>query len=176
MRCTAKTKAGRRCARPALRGREVCQAHSGERVGRPSALTPEVHARLVQAKQAGCPDWAAARSAGISESTYYELRRRGEAEESGPHRELREALERATGEAYLHAMASWRRDMGAPGNWRACVAYVDRVDRGRFGSGAGSSPGTAPRSQEERPDLSELSDAELEIFERRYEGEGSESE
>ena len=84
-----------------------------------------------------------------------------------------EAIAKFLGDA---AMASWRRDMGAPGNWRACVACVDRVDRGRFGSGARSHAGEAPRSQEERPDLSELSDAELEILERRYEGEGSESE
>ena len=172
MRCTAKTKAGRRCACAALRGCERCHAHSGERVGRPSALTPEVHDRIVAAKKAGCPDWVAAQSAGISTTTYYELLKRGEAEGSGPAHELTEAIRRAEADAYLHAMASWRREMS--GNWRAGVAFVDRVDRGRFGSSARSHAGEASRSGEERPHLSELSDEELEILERRHEGERSE--
>ncbi len=131
-----------------MANREVCHAHAGERVGRPSALTPEVCERIVQAKKAGAPDWVAARSAGISRTTYYQLRKRGEAEESGPARELYEAIGRAEADAYLHAMASWRRQMA--GNWRACVAYVDRVDRGRLTSDRGSSPNEPPG--EERVD------------------------
>ena len=95
-------------------------------------------------------------------------------QESGPGRELLEAIRRAEADAYLHAMVAWRREMNA--NWRAGVAFVDRVDRGRFDSSAGSPPGRAPRSQEERPDLSELSDEELEILERRFADGGSEDD
>jgi uncharacterized protein (DUF849 family) len=174
MTCTARTKGGRPCRRAALGGREVCHAHSGQKVGRPSALTPEVRERLVAAKKAGCPDWVAAQSAGISTTTYYGLLKRGESEGSGPASELLEAIRRAEAEGYLHAMVSWRREMA--GNWRAGVAYIDRVDRGRFRSSPGSSPGRPPLSGEGRLDLSELSAEELEILERRYEGERCEGE
>jgi uncharacterized protein (DUF849 family) len=138
MTCTAHTKAGTRCRRSALAGRDVCHAHSGAKVGRPSALTPEVCDRLVQAKKAGCPDWVAAQSAGISTTTYYEILKRGETEEAGPARDLLEAIRRAEAEAYLHAMVAWRREMA--GNWRAGVAYIDRADRGRFSSPGGPAP------------------------------------
>ena len=130
-------------------------------MGRPSALTPDICERIVQAKKAGCPDWVAAQSAGISTTTYYELLRRGEAEEAGPHRELYEAVERATGEAYLHAMVAWRRGMAE--SWRAAVAYVDRVDRGRFSSDRGPSPKEPPKPEEERVDATaklDISDPE----------------
>ncbi len=175
MTCTAKTRGGTPCRRSALAGREVCHAHSGDGVGRPSVLTPEVHDRIVAAKRAGCPDWVAAQSAGISTTTYYELLRRGEAEASGPHRELHAAIQKATGDAYLHAMASWRREMGTPGNWRACVAYVDRVDRGRLvsgealgevvGQGRGREGGAASN---DRLDLSQLTDDQLAYLEDLY--------
>jgi len=167
VRCTEKTRAGERCRRPALEGREVCHAHSGAKVGRPSALTPEVHERIVAAKKAGCPDWVAAQSAGISTTTYYALLKRGESEGSGPASELLEAIRRAEGEAYLHAMVSWRREM--TGNWRAGLAYIDRVDRGRFASALGPSSREPPKRGEERLDLSQLSTEELEILERHYE-------
>ncbi len=157
-----------------MSGREVCHGHSGEKVGRPSALTPEVCDRIVQAKKAGCPDWVAAQSAGISTTTYYELLKRAEDEESGPARDLLEAIKRAEAEAYLHAMVAWRREMA--GNWRAGVAYIDRVDRGRFCSAQRSSPKGPEAPGEERLDLSQLTAEELEILERRYrtdaEGEG----
>src|SRR5829696_838040 len=153
-----------RCKRPALRGRDVCHAHAGGKVGRPAALTPDVHDRIVQATKAGCPDWVAAQSAGISATTYYETLKRGRAEESGPYCELFEAVERAKAEAYLHAMVMWRQAMRD--NYRAAIAYVDRVDRGRFG-GAGSSGHDS--SGECRLDLSQLSSDELEFLEGLHE-------
>ena len=170
MRCTAQKKDGGRCRRSAVRGREVCHAHSGARVGRPSALTPHVHEWLVQAKKAGAPDWVAAGSAGISETTYYELLRRGEGEESGPHRELFEDLRRATADAVLAAYAGWRRDMAAPGNWRACAVFIERAERGRFaptGRGGATSPGVAT-TDERRLDPTELSDDDLFYLEELY--------
>ena len=165
MRCTAQKKDGGRCRRPAMGGREVCHAHSGARVGRPSALTPHVHERLVQAKKAGAPDWVAAGSAGISETTYYELLRRGEAEESGPNRELFEDLRRASADAVLAAYAGWRRDMATPGNWRACAVFIERAERGRF-----APPGRpGERSTDERRlDPTQLSEEELAHLEELY--------
>jgi len=52
-------------------------------------------------------------------------------------------------------------------NWRAGLAYVDRVDRGRFSAGARSTA-EEPKRGEDRLDLSELSAEELEVLERRY--------
>ncbi len=178
MRCTATTKGGRACRRPAVGGREVCHAHSGTRVGRPSALTPHVHERLVQAKKAGAPDWVAAGSAGISETTYYELLRRGEAEESGPHRELYEALRKATADACLHAYLGWRRDMGVPGSWRACVAFLDRAERGRFSlHGRPGEPSTGPGPTDERRlDPTELSDDDIARLEELYAAQDQDDE
>lgn len=170
MTCTAKTRAGRPCRRPALRGREVCHAHSGAKVGRPPALTPQVHDRLVQAKRAGACDWVAAGSAGISETTYYELLRRGEAEESGPHRELFEDLRRATADSVLPAYIGVRRAMASPDNWRACLAVIDRAERGRFsatGRAGPSEPGSAP-TDERRLDPTGLCDDDLAYLEELY--------
>ncbi len=63
-------------------------------------------------------------------------------------------------------MVSWRREMS--GSWRAAVAYVDRVDRGRFSSRPGSDPGAPARSEDERLDLSGLSEEQLAYLEDLY--------
>ena len=71
-------------------------------------------------------------------------------------------------------MVAWRREMA--GNWRAGVAYVDRADRGRFSSARGSSPQEPRPPGEGRLDLSELTDEELELLERRYAAQEGEAE
>ena len=161
MTCTAKTKDGRRCQRAPMRGGEVCHAHSGAKVGRPPALTPEVHQRLVRAKSGGSSDWAAAGMAGISETTYYELTKRGRSEESGPHRELLLALERAEADHYTYAMATWKQGMAT--DWRASKAYTERVDRRRARTD-GSARDQAGEPRGERVDPATLPDHILEFF------------
>ncbi len=170
MTCTANKKDGKPCRGQALAGRDVCHAHSGARVGRPAALTPEVCERIVQLVKAGCRGELAAQTAGISATTFYATTRRGREAESGPDRELVEALERARAEAYGHAMIALRRDIGTPGNWRAALAYIDRFDRGRFpltGSPGGSSEGGAGHAGQ-RLDLSALSEEKLAYLEALY--------
>ncbi len=142
-------------------GRELCHAHSGARVGRPSALTPEVHQRLVRAKSVGTSDWAAAGMAGISESTYYELLKRGRAEESGPHRDLVVALERAESEHYTYALATWKQAMA--GDWRAGKAYTERVDR-RRARADGPAREVPGHPQQDRVDPATLPDHILDFF------------
>jgi hypothetical protein len=136
-------------------GGEVCHAHSGAKVGRPSVLTPGVHERLVRAKSVGTPDWAAAQMVGISETTYYELLRRGRDEESGPHRELVVALERAEAEHYTYALATWKQAMA--GDWRAGKAYTERVDR-RRGRAEQAGQGVTGEAEGERVDPATLPD------------------
>jgi hypothetical protein len=159
-----------------MAGGEVCYAHSGAKVGRPSVLTPEVHARIVQLVKTGCSGEGAAQAAGISATTYYEIMKAAREEESGPHRELLEALEQARAEAYAFAMANWRRDMATPGNWRANVAYVDRFDRGRFPLEAPTPQGKPPDREERRPDLARLSDEQLRCLEALYPDDEQEGE
>ena len=84
------------------------------------------------------------------------------------------ALRKATANASLHAYLGWRRDMAAPGNWRACVAFLDRAERGRFSPSARGDErsGGIARGDERRPDLSRLSDEQLRCLEALYsEGE-----
>jgi len=178
MTCTAMTAKGERCRRAPIKRREVCHAHSGARVGRPPALTPQVHERLVQAKRAGACDWVAAGSAGISETSYYESLRRGEVEESGPYRELFEDLRKATADSVLPAYLGLRRAMANPDNWRACLAVIDRAERGRFsatGRGGPSEPGNAP-IDERRLDPTGLCDDDLAYLEELYALQDKEAE
>ncbi len=172
MTCTAQTKAGRRCRRRPLEGREVCHAHSGVKVGRPRALTPEVQARIVQFVKAGCAGEVAAQAAGISATTFYEITRVGREASSGPERELLDALEQARAEAYGHAMIALRRDIGTPGNYRAALAYIDRFDRGRFP--LARPPGEASPGGERRLDPSQLSEDQLAELESLYEEDDGE--
>jgi len=71
MSCRATTKAGRPCARPAMGGTELCHAHRGVAVGRPSKLTDELERRLCDALRAGNHLEVAARYAGVSRSTLH---------------------------------------------------------------------------------------------------------
>ncbi len=63
---------------------------SGAKVGRPRALTPELHQRIVQFVKAGCAGEVAAQAAGISATTFYDILRVGQESQSGPERELLE--------------------------------------------------------------------------------------
>ena len=157
----AKKTSGEPCRRSAMAGGEVCYAHSGAKVGRPPVLTPEVHERLVRAKSVGTPDWAAAQMAGISETTYYELLRRGRDEEAGPHRDLVVAIERAEAEHYTYALATWKQAMAS--DWRAGKAYTERVDR-RRAKADGSAREIAAEPEEERVDPATLPDHILAFF------------
>ena len=71
-------------------------------MARPTALTPEIHQRLVAYKRGGAFDAAAARAVGIHPSTLGRWKRRGE-REAGVYRDLLEDLERAGGEARVVA-------------------------------------------------------------------------
>ena len=61
-------------------------------MARPTKLTSAVQDRVVAAIRAGNYPEAAARSAGISESTFYRWMARAELEASGPYRSFREAV------------------------------------------------------------------------------------
>jgi hypothetical protein len=162
MTCTATTSSGRRCRRPPVGGSDRCHGHSpGAKVGRPSALTPEVHERLVQAKRLGCPDRVAVQNADISETTYYEIVKNGRSQESGPERDLVEALARAEAEAYMRGMLSWHKGMA--GDWRAARTFVEHQDRKHASAPRESCAGGSEQGPR-RLDTTELTPAQLDYL------------
>jgi len=137
-------------------------------MARPSKLTPEVQERIVAAIRAGNFPEPAARSAGVSPATYYRWMRLGREEQAGPHRDLREAVRRAEGEAEVHAIAVIRKQM--PGDWRAALAYLERRHAERWGRSAAEERARArPRARRHGIDLRVLTDGELAELRRIHE-------
>ena len=68
-------------------------------MGRRSKLTPEVQEKICNYVRQGLTYEIAARAAGISESTFYRWRERGEKARRGKYREFWEALKKAEAEA-----------------------------------------------------------------------------
>lgn len=93
-------------------------------MARPTKLTREVHERIVAAIRAGNYAEPAARSAGISEATYYRWMERGEKASTGIHRDFVDAVRRAEADAEVEAVARLRKAM--PDNYRACLEYLER--------------------------------------------------
>ena len=93
-------------------------------MARPSKLTPAVRAALVDALRAGHYQEQAARLAGISPSTFYDWKDRGESGEQ-PYSEFLEAIERARAEAedlYLRIV----RTAAEKGTWQAAAWWLER--------------------------------------------------
>ena len=111
---------------------------------------------------------AAARSAGVSESTFHRWMSRGEQEQSGPFRAFREAVVLAESEAEVYAVAILRRAM--PEDWRAALAYLERRHPSRWRRQqttelTGKDGSSFWGEKGSRLDLSRLTDEELALFE-----------
>lgn len=139
-------------------------------MGRKHALTPEVHAAIVQALGAGSYAEDAARAAGVSPATYFRWMSEGEAdlarEEESPCREFYEAASRAKANARLAAIAHVRSHM--KDDWRAAAWYLERTQPDKFGrvDRLHHSGKVAGEGEEEQPlDLSRLTDAQLDDLE-----------
>jgi transposase len=93
---------------------------------RPTKLTPQIRDHIAAAIRSGNYADAAAKSAGIGETTYYQWLKRGEsnAKVDRPFREFREAIKKAEGEAEVHAVALVRQAM--PDNWQAAMTWLER--------------------------------------------------
>jgi len=108
-------------------------------MARPSKLTPRVRDRLVAATRAGAFAEVAARSAGISPSTYYSWLARAEHAQVEPQVldgqhvpvgerafvELADELEVAAAEAEVNAVAVVRKAMSD--DWKAATWYLERA-------------------------------------------------
>ena len=99
--------------------------------GRPSKLTSEVKARLVQAIEAGNYYEAACGYAGITYTTFRNWMIKGENAKSGKYREFFEAITRAETVAEVRMVAQWQKHM--PEDYRAIRDFLERRFPDRWG-------------------------------------------
>jgi transposase len=136
-------------------------------MARPTKLSPEVRERVVNAVRAGNYFEAAARAAGISESTLYRWLERGAEEKRGVYRDFREAVRRAEAESEVHAVAVIRRAMSD--DWRAALALIERRHperwRRRETTEVIGDGDRAARGRRSALDLSRLTDDEIRTLE-----------
>lgn len=99
--------------------------------GRPSKLTSEVKARLVQAIEAGNYYEAACGYAGITYTTFRNWMIKGENAKSGKYREFFEAITRAETVAEVRMVAQWQQHM--PEDYRAIRDFLERRFPERWG-------------------------------------------
>ena len=98
------------------------------KIGRPSAMTEQVVADIVNALAAGATVRAAAGAAGISERTYHSWRERGEQE--GADEAFLQFLQRTTRareQGKVALVASIRRSANE-GDWRAAAWLLERLE------------------------------------------------
>ena len=101
-------------------------------MGRPSKLTPEVEARIVEAVELGATWERAADAAGVGASTLGLWRRRGEAGDA-PYSAFLAALKRAEGAGVERALRTIR-EAAEGGAWQASAWILERrypADYGR---------------------------------------------
>ncbi len=100
-------------------------------MARPTKLTPERQAKLVEVIAAGNYYETACQAAGVDYSTFRNWMIRGEEETHGKYREFFEALTRAEAEAEMQAVAIWHKAM--PDDWRAAQMFLERRYPERWG-------------------------------------------
>ena len=93
--------------------------------GRPSKL-PFAEETIFAAIRAGCYPEQAAQAAGISPSTLYAWKARGENESEGPYRRFLLKLRQAEAEAELTAVAILRSAIEDESDWKAALAFLER--------------------------------------------------
>jgi hypothetical protein len=138
-------------------------------VGRHKKLTPEREAKIIQATRAGCDVEVASRAAGVSRSTYYRWKARGEREHAGEYHDFVQALRAAEAEAEVHAVVVIRKAMHE-GDWRASLAFLERRFPERWSKRTttqltGADGGPVQTDNKHHVDLSALTTEQLETLE-----------
>tara|TARA_R100000664_G_scaffold33048_1_gene49181 strand:- start:642 stop:1079 length:438 start_codon:yes stop_codon:yes gene_type:complete len=87
-------------------------------------LNAETKARLVEGIKLGLSNKLAAQYAGVSESTFYAWRQRGQAGEPG-YLELLESLKRAEAQSAAHCLAVIKKS-AQDGNWTSAAWLLER--------------------------------------------------
>lgn len=102
------------------------------RPGRPSKISPEIQARVVQAIQAGNYLEVAAAYAGLSKDTLYRWMKAGARSSSGPYREFSDAIQKALADAEVRDVALIAK-AAADGEWTAAAWRLERKFPDRWG-------------------------------------------
>lgn len=119
-----------------------------KRTGRPTSLTPEVSARIIQAVRAGSYISHAAEFAGVHRDTVYGWLERGRAErtrlandpkakpdpDAAVYAEFSDTLTRAEAEAVIEACAAWK--SAGRTDWRAAKEWLARRHGDEWGDRA----------------------------------------
>ena len=101
-------------------------------MARPSKLTPETHAAIVDAILHGATYKDAAEAAGVWYTTFNEWMQRGEAAKVGQYYEFNHAVRQAEAQCRLN-MTRVIQSAAAKGDWKAAEAYLRRRDRANWG-------------------------------------------
>lgn len=166
--CRSTTKTGAPCQRRARPGHPTCGIHAdGAKIGRPTKLTPDKIATIVEAVTAGAFRDQAAAVIGIGRTTLYDYLARGQTDlDNGVtsiYAELQDALTRAEAQAELTAIQIIRQH--APMDWRAAAWYLERKYPAKWGRSVVTHEGNltlgkpvvhAPDSDEERLAIAQI--------------------
>ena len=101
-------------------------------MARPSKLTPDTHAAIVDAILYGATYKDAAESAGVWYNTFNEWMKAGEEAKSGKFYEFNVAVRQAEAQCRLN-MTRFIQSAAAKGDWKAAEAYLRRRDRANWG-------------------------------------------
>lgn len=159
--CTATTAKGEPCKARPLEGMDLCAAHAGRKVGRPSDLGPDVTARIVQIIKAGGFQESAAAAAGISRRTFYSWLARGDSDapEDEPYREFREAVEQAKAEAEARHVVLI--SQAAAKDWKAAAWLLERHNPEAFAKPSQRNDDAKPAASTPHADPLDALDAEV---------------
>ena len=117
-------------------------------MGRPSKLTPEIQAKLIQAIRAGSHLITACRLVGVDYSSFRRWMIKGEKQSTGRFREFCEAVRVCEAELEIRLVATWRQ--ATVDDWRAASEFLSRRYPDRW------SPSTRVRVEVERQVEAEL--------------------
>jgi transposase len=121
--------------------------------GRPTSLTPEVQAKIIDAIELGMYVKQACLAAGICEKTYYLWKQRGETGEE-PFAGFLQALQIAEAKAELRALKNITSNEEPTGpHWTASAWFLERKHWKRWGR--------KDRTEQKKPDAAGASMAEL---------------
>ena len=101
-------------------------------MARPTKLTPETHAIIVESILHGATYKDAAEAAGVWYTTFNEWMQRGEAAKAGQYYEFNHAVRQAEAQCRLN-MTRVIQSAAAKGDWKAAEAYLRRRDRANWG-------------------------------------------
>jgi len=99
--------------------------------GRPSKLTPELQEKLCGFIRAGNYETTAAEACGVSESTYFNWKAKGEKAQRGKYRDFLEDIKKAIAQA--EALHVQRIVNAGSAHWQASAWYLERKHHERWG-------------------------------------------